>query len=55
MVAGPGKVTIKYTPKDGGEPVEYTIFDFEESGGVAMGMYNTDQVSVMILDTLTSS
>merc|ERR1719239_549151 len=34
---------MKYTPKDGSAPVEYTIFDFEESGGVAMGMYNTEK------------
>lgn len=43
VVPAPGQVTMKYTPKDGGDPVEYTIFDFEESGGVAMGMYNTDK------------
>jgi len=43
VVPAPGQVTMKYTPKDGSEPVEYTIFDFEESGGVAMGMYNTDK------------
>ncbi|GFO33536.1 isocitrate dehydrogenase [NADP] cytoplasmic [Plakobranchus ocellatus] len=43
VVPGPGSVTMKYTPADGGEPVEYTIFDFKESGGVAMGMYNTDK------------
>ena len=46
VVPGPGQVTMKYTPADGGEPVEYTIFDFQESGGVSMGMYNTDKVSV---------
>lgn len=43
VVPAPGQVTMKYTPKDGSAPVEYTIFDFEESGGVAMGMYNTDK------------
>ncbi|CAL1535108.1 unnamed protein product [Lymnaea stagnalis] len=43
VVPGPGKLTIKYAPLDGSAPVEYTVFDFEESGGVAMGMYNTDQ------------
>ncbi|CAG5128984.1 unnamed protein product [Candidula unifasciata] len=43
VVPGPGRLTIKFSPKDGGEPVEYTVFDFEESGGVALGMYNTDE------------
>jgi len=43
VVPEAGQVTMKFTPKNGGEPVEYTIFDFEESGGVAMGMYNTDK------------
>ncbi|XP_012944530.1 isocitrate dehydrogenase [NADP] cytoplasmic [Aplysia californica] len=43
VVPGPGQVTMKYTPASGGAPVEYTIFDFQESGGVAMGMYNTDK------------
>jgi len=43
VVPGPGTVTMKYTPQDGGPPVEYTIFDFQESGGVSMGMYNTDK------------
>ncbi|GFR87548.1 isocitrate dehydrogenase [NADP] [Elysia marginata] len=43
VVPGPGKVTMKYEPTDGGETQEFTIFNFEESGGVAMGMYNTDK------------
>lgn len=43
VVPGPGQVTMKYTPQDGGEVQEYTIFDFQESGGVAMGMFNTDK------------
>ncbi|GER06536.1 isocitrate dehydrogenase [NADP] [Iodidimonas muriae] len=40
-VPGPGRVTMTYTPKDGGEPVEYEVFEFP-SAGVAMGMYNLD-------------
>jgi isocitrate dehydrogenase len=40
-VPGPGKVTMTYTPKDGGKPVEYEMFDFP-SAGIAMGMYNLD-------------
>ncbi len=41
VVPGPGKVTITYTPEDGGEPMELTVADFA-GGGVAMGMYNYD-------------
>jgi isocitrate dehydrogenase len=41
LVPGPGKLTLTYTPADGGEPVSYEIFDFPGSG-VALGMYNLD-------------
>jgi isocitrate dehydrogenase len=41
VVPGPGKVTVTYTPSDGGEPMEFEIADFA-GGGVAMGMYNFD-------------
>ncbi len=41
-VPGPGKLTMTYTPKDGGKPVEYEVFDFD-GPGVAMGMYNLDE------------
>ncbi len=41
LVPGPGTLTMTYTPKDGGKPVEYKVFDFQASG-VAMGMYNLD-------------
>ncbi|MBA3718856.1 MAG: NADP-dependent isocitrate dehydrogenase [Actinomycetota bacterium] len=39
-VAGPGTVTITYTPSDGGEPVEHEVVQMPEDGGVVMGMYN---------------
>lgn len=42
LVPGAGKLTMKFEPKDGGAPTEYTVFDFEEAG-VAMGMYNLDR------------
>ncbi len=42
VVPGPGTLTMTYTPKDGGKPVEYKVFDFA-AGGVAMGMYNLDE------------
>ncbi|MHB1527283.1 MAG: NADP-dependent isocitrate dehydrogenase [Candidatus Dormibacteria bacterium] len=41
VVPGPGKVTMTYTPEDGGEPMEFQVAKFE-GGGVAMGMYNFD-------------
>jgi isocitrate dehydrogenase len=41
-VPGPGKVTMTFTPKDGGKPISYELFDFPEAG-VAMGMYNLDE------------
>ncbi|XP_069589858.1 isocitrate dehydrogenase [NADP] cytoplasmic [Ranitomeya imitator] len=43
VVPGPGKVEISFTPKDGGEPIKYVVHNFEDCGGVALGMYNTDQ------------
>jgi len=42
VVPGPGKLTIKFQPSDGGEPIEHEVFDFP-GGGVAMSMYNLDQ------------
>jgi isocitrate dehydrogenase len=41
-VPGPGKVTITFTPKGGGKPTSYELFDFPGSG-VAMGMFNLDE------------
>lgn len=41
-VPGPGKLTMKFEPADGGENMEFEIFDFP-SAGVAMGMYNLDE------------
>ena len=41
LVPGAGTLTMTFTPKDGGKPVEYKVFDFQ-SAGVAMGMYNLD-------------
>jgi isocitrate dehydrogenase len=38
-VPGKGRVTMTWTP-EGGEPVTYTVADYPEAGGVAMGMYN---------------
>ncbi|XBQ15337.1 MAG: NADP-dependent isocitrate dehydrogenase [Oceanicaulis sp.] len=41
-VPGPGKLTLTFTPEDGGEPITHEVFEFE-SPGVAMGMYNVDE------------
>ena len=41
VVPGPGTVTITYTPKDEGQPVEMEVATFT-GGGVAMAMYNFD-------------
>jgi len=42
LVPGPGRLTMRFEPADGGEPVEYEVFDFPGSG-CAMGMYNLDE------------
>ena len=41
VVAGEGKLTLSYTPADGGEPIELDVYDFP-GGGVALAMYNLD-------------
>src|SRR5881392_506592 len=41
VVPGPGKLTMTFTPSDGGEVKEVDVFDFP-GGGVALGMYNLD-------------
>ncbi|KOT98633.1 isocitrate dehydrogenase [Streptomyces sp. NRRL F-5755] len=40
-VPGPGTLTLTYTPRDGGEPVELEVHDFP-GPGVALAMYNHD-------------
>ncbi|MFN8722153.1 MAG: NADP-dependent isocitrate dehydrogenase [Rhodospirillales bacterium] len=39
---GPGKLTMTFAPAGGGPVQAWEIFDFD-GGGVAMGMYNTDE------------
>jgi isocitrate dehydrogenase len=41
LVPGPGKLTMKFEPADGGPAQDYEVFDFPSSG-VAMSMYNLD-------------
>jgi isocitrate dehydrogenase len=45
VVPGPGKLEIKWTPRDNNNnshPLSFEVFDFE-SAGVALAMYNTDE------------
>ncbi len=42
VTKGKGKLTITFTPEDGGEPVSHEVYDFN-SDGVALAMYNTDE------------
>ena len=42
ITKGKGKLTMTYTPEDGGEPQTWNVYDFE-GDGVAMCMYNTDE------------
>jgi isocitrate dehydrogenase len=42
VVPGAGTLTMTFTPKGGGAPIEHKVFDFP-GGGVAMGMYNVDE------------
>ncbi|MDQ3644723.1 MAG: NADP-dependent isocitrate dehydrogenase [Actinomycetota bacterium] len=42
VVPGKGKLTLKFAPEDGGEPIEVDVFDFP-GGGVALAMYNLDE------------
>ncbi|HEY2141319.1 MAG TPA: NADP-dependent isocitrate dehydrogenase [Solirubrobacteraceae bacterium] len=41
VVPGEGSLTLTYTPKDGGAPIELDVYDFPSSG-IAMAMYNLD-------------
>jgi isocitrate dehydrogenase len=41
VVAGKGKLTLTYTPEDGGAPTELDVYDFP-GGGIALAMYNLD-------------
>ncbi|MDA1196003.1 MAG: NADP-dependent isocitrate dehydrogenase [Planctomycetota bacterium] len=42
VVPGPGRLTVKFTPDGGGEPIEREVHVFD-GGGCAMAMYNTDE------------
>ncbi|MDA3942557.1 MAG: isocitrate dehydrogenase (NADP(+)) [Bacteroidetes bacterium] len=42
LTKGKGKLTIKFTPDDGSEAQEYSVYDFD-GDGVALAMFNTDE------------
>jgi len=42
LIKEPGKLTLTFTPKNGGAATQYDVFDFK-SAGVALGMYNLDE------------
>jgi isocitrate dehydrogenase len=41
VVPGEGSLTLTFTPKDGGEPIELDVYDFP-GAGIALAMYNLD-------------
>ena len=41
-IPGAGKLTLTFTPADGGAPIEREVFSFEKPG-VALAMYNLDE------------
>jgi isocitrate dehydrogenase len=43
VVDKPGKFELVFTPNDGSAPKRFEVFNFK-SPGVALGMYNTDEV-----------
>lgn len=38
---------LVYTPADGSKPTTLDVYDFK-AGGVAMAMYNTDEVGIIL-------
>ena len=38
-----GKFEMVFTPADGSAAKKYDVFEFKGTGGVIMGMYNTDE------------
>ncbi len=42
VIKGKGKLTMTFTSEEGGEPLQFEVYDFK-GDGVAMCMYNTDE------------
>ncbi len=47
VAPGPGKLQLIYTPTNG-KPIDLRVYDFT-GPGVAMAMYNTDEVRLVIV------
>ena len=47
-----GTVELVYTPSGGGEKQTFTVHEFEDGGGVTLGMYNTDKVRITIYNVM---
>jgi hypothetical protein len=43
VIPGNGKLELTFTDAATGEKKSWTVFDFKSGGGVALGMYNTDE------------
>ena len=42
LIPGAGTLTMTFTPRGGGKPIEHKVFEFADAG-VALGMYNLDE------------
>ena len=42
VIKGKGRLTMTFTPEDGGSPTTWDVYQFD-GNGVAMAMYNTDE------------
>eukprot|EP00794_Sanderia_malayensis_P009465 gene9465-10452_t len=43
VVKGAGEFKLSFTPADGGNTTSVSVFNFTGTGGVILGMYNTDE------------
>lgn len=43
VVTEAGTLELVFTPKSGGEPTKIKVFEYPQDGGVALGMYNTEE------------
>lgn len=51
VISGPGKLTLSFEPTDGSPKQEFTVFNFK-GPGVALSMYNIDEVRISILNNV---
>jgi len=50
-VKQPGRLSLRFQPADGSPELDIEVFKFK-GPGVAMGMYNTDEVGFLNLNIL---